>query len=649
MEELFLKFLNISITAGWLVLGILVVRYVLKKAPKWMNCLMWGIVGLRLVFPFSIESIFSLIPSKETIPQGIIYAKYPVIESGSAVVNGIVNPVLSTFFKASVGSINPIQLVIIVAANIWVLGLLVMLTYAVISSICLHRKMKEAVPVRENIWQSDYTESAFVFGVIRPRIFLSSSLKEEQMEYVIAHEKAHIARKDHWWKPIGFALLTVYWFQPLLWLAYNILCKDIESACDERVIKGLQAEEKKAYSAALLECTSLRKMIYACPVAFGELNVEQRVKNVLSYKKPGVWISLCAIVICMVLGIGFLTEPVYSDDSVEANDNETYVIEGPANRKSYLILMPAGQFIVVDSVDSDDFGGAYERGTYEQEGNCFILQLRDSDAKYELEVNGDELLFENAEVASAFITDVWNTVTQVESDRFVKLSTATLLERGWPEVFLEAMDDATKEMLVESGSWPASTYKTVYFDMHGNEASMTMNSGASYPVIESVIDDYALKLNIMVVPVGHYNFEEDNYESELDGVNVFCAYEFLQPPSTFGNEFKLRLSWTDGYFEMKPDGFLKIDKYNTKDGEFIHSYEPGYASGGPSEVMWYTKIKGAFGYEPDHLYGCGIIAMEKVKDLGEVNVKFCLEYQVNGKIYQISDVFSWDPVRVEVE
>lgn len=647
MSELFLKFLNISITAGWLVLAILLMRTILKKAPKWINCMMWGIVGVRLIFPFSIESIFSLIPSIETVSKEIFYEKYPTVQSGSITVDSIVNPVLSTFFEATPqNSANPIQIFIAIAANLWVLGTLVMIGYAFFSYLFLEEKLREATHLKENIWKCDYVDPAFVFGLFRPRIYISSSLKETQLEYVIAHERAHIKRKDYLWKPIGFCLLAVYWFHPLIWIAYITLCKDIEYACDEYVIKHMQIEEKKAYSMALLECTTLRKMIYVCPVAFGELNVERRVKTVLSYKKPALWISFISIVICVVFGVGFLTEPMNSDARIERRDYEMYVIERYPHEENYLTLLPDGKFIMEDNIDPNTYGGYSVRGIYEQDGNYIILQFSDSDEKYELVAKGDELIFEDTQTASSFISDTWNVWTEIESDRFVKQSTYTLLERDWPEEFVEAMDDATKEKLAESKSFPASTYWSYYFDQNGNSEGIQYGTAVSYNEIEN-IDDYVLKLNLMVVPVGHTDYGEGYYESNLDGVNVFCTYEWLQPPSTFGKEYKMWLKWHDGFFKTTENGFLKIDKYDTKDGEYIRSYEPAYARHGSSELLWYTDIKGTLGIDIERLYGCAIVAMEEVRDVGALNINFFLEYEVNGREYQAVEEFSWKPVRVE--
>lgn len=310
MEAIFLKILNMSITASWLVLAIVILRLILKKAPKAISVFMWALVGVRLICPFSFESILSLIPSSETVPQDIIYSEAPAIHSGVPIFNSTVNPIISENLAPEVGaSVNPMQIIAFVASVVWIVGIVAMLLYTVISYFRIHRKVREAVPYQDNIWLCDHIDTPFILGVIRPRIYLPSNMNEQDIEYVIAHEKAHLKRHDHWWKPLGFLLLTVYWFNPILWIAYILLCKDIELACDEKVIKDMGTEIKKPYSEALINCSVPRKMISACPLAFGEVGVKGRVKSVLNYKKPAFWIIVVAVVASIVVAVCFLTNP----------------------------------------------------------------------------------------------------------------------------------------------------------------------------------------------------------------------------------------------------------------------------------------------------------------------------------------------------
>lgn len=310
MEALFIRLFNISITAGWLILAVVVLRFLHKKAPKWISCLSWAMVGIRLMFPFSIESIFSLIPSTETVPQNVLTSSQPEINSGIAVLNQTVNPIISqSIVNTSASRANPVRSAVGLVSYIWIIGMVALLFYAILSYIRLRTGLRMAVRLKGNIWQCENVDSPFVLGLIRPRIYIPYNMEKENQECVIAHEWAHIERKDHWIKPLGFLLLTVYWFNPLVWLAYILLCKDMELACDERVIKNMDTQKRKIYLSALLTCSTRRKAIAACPIAFGETGVKQRIKGVLNYKKPGFYVMIAALFSCLAVGMCFLTDP----------------------------------------------------------------------------------------------------------------------------------------------------------------------------------------------------------------------------------------------------------------------------------------------------------------------------------------------------
>ncbi len=323
MENIFISLLNTSITAGYLVIAVMLLRPILKKAPKYIRCILWGLVGLRLVLPFSFESVLSLIPSAQPIPPEIVTSPTPTIHSGLAFVNHTVNPILTqSMAPAPEASVNPMQVVMAIAWNVWLLGVIAMVLYSVISFILLKRKLREAVQDSGNVWVCDRVSSPFLLGLFRPKIYLPSALSEDDRQYVLAHENAHIRRKDHWWKPLGFLLLTVYWFNPLMWVAYIFLCRDIEFACDEKVIKELGTDCKRSYSEALIHCSVPRKMISACPVAFGEDGVKGRIKSVLNYKKPAFWIILIALILCIVVAVCFLTNPPEEEQPAKIPANE---------------------------------------------------------------------------------------------------------------------------------------------------------------------------------------------------------------------------------------------------------------------------------------------------------------------------------------
>ncbi len=317
MSGIFLKLLNLSISASWLVLVVLALRLVLKRAPKWVNVLLWGMVALRLMLPFSIESALSLIPSAETVsPEVVQFDPAPTITSGVEFIDNAVNPSLSESFAAApLASVNPLYVWTYLAGWVWLIGLAAMLAYALVSYLRLRRRVSASIPLRENIYVCDEVPSPFILGIVRPRIYLPSALDEAQRGSVLSHERAHLARRDHWWKPLGFALLAVYWFNPLLWLAYTLLCRDIELACDERVLRGMDAGQIKDYSSALLACSVPRRMLAACPLAFGEVGVGARVKNALRYKKPAFWIVAASVIVCIVVAVCFLTNPRTDTDA----------------------------------------------------------------------------------------------------------------------------------------------------------------------------------------------------------------------------------------------------------------------------------------------------------------------------------------------
>ena len=310
MTEFFLNIVNMSISASWIVLAVLLLRLLLKKAPKWITVLLWGIVAARLICPFTIESFMSLIPSAQTISPEIMTDATPEIDSGIPILNNAINTVISDSFTPNPSaSANPLQILIPILSVVWVVGIVAMLLYTLISYFKVKCKIGTAVLLRDNILQSENVASPFVLGIVKPKIYLPFNIDNQDLEHVIAHENAHIQRKDHLWKPFGFLLLTLHWFNPLMWLGYVLLCRDIELACDEKVIKELNTAQKADYSQALLTCSVNRHIIAACPLAFGEVGVKSRIKSVLSYKKPAFWIIIAAILTSAVVAACFLTNP----------------------------------------------------------------------------------------------------------------------------------------------------------------------------------------------------------------------------------------------------------------------------------------------------------------------------------------------------
>lgn len=320
MAEIFQKALNMSIAAGWLILAVIALRLLLRRAPKRFRLLLWAVVGLRLALPWSIESALSLIPSAQTLPDGIMLERAPVLDTGISALNGAINPGFTAAFTPELGaSANPLQVLLPIAAAFWMLGAAAMLLWALVSWLRLRKRVREAVRLEENVYECEIA-SPFVLGLFRPRIYLPFSLENGERELVLAHERAHITAGDHIIKPLGWLLLAAHWYNPLVWIAYALFCRDIELACDERVVRGLSLSDRADYSQALLDLSRPRGGVRACPLAFGESSVKGRVKSVLSYKKPAFWLVLLAVVVCVGAAVCFLTDPKEEAEPVDDGD-----------------------------------------------------------------------------------------------------------------------------------------------------------------------------------------------------------------------------------------------------------------------------------------------------------------------------------------
>lgn len=311
MAEGFLTLVNRGLSAGWLVLAVIVARFLLKKAPRWAVCALWGLVALRLLCPFSPESPLSLIPDAQPVSPEAVWNTVPAVEMTPDATEAPVSPVLEAVLPDGLPvSPTPAQEIVAAASILWCAGLAGMALYTLVSYRRLSRRVKGAVRIDGNLYQGAAIPTPFVLGVLRPRIYLPNTLSREDMPYVIAHERAHIRRRDPLWKALGFGLLCIYWFQPLLWLGYALFCRDMELACDEKVASALSPSHRANYSQALLNCSAGRRFLAACPVAFGEVGVKERVKRVLSFRRPTLRAVLAAVLICAVIAVCFLTNPV---------------------------------------------------------------------------------------------------------------------------------------------------------------------------------------------------------------------------------------------------------------------------------------------------------------------------------------------------
>ena len=442
MAQVFLKLFNMSISAGWVILAVLVLRLVLKRAPKNYRLILWAAVGFRLVCPFTLESVLSLIPSAQTVPAEVFWVQTPQVNTGVTELNSVINPVLETTMATEgFNSAPPMFLLFYFFSYLWMGGLAVLALYGIISYLLLRRRVAPAVRLRENIWLCDHIPTPFILGWIRPKIYLPSGLPQEQHEAVIAHEQAHLKRLDHWIKLLGFVLLSAYWFNPLVWVAYILLCRDIELACDERVIRGMDSAQKKEYSETLLACGTQKHRVTACPLAFGEVGVKSRIKAVLNYKKPGFWIMILAGIVCAVVAVCFLTDPIGSTDDNDQIWGEQWV-----------------NMYVYDTIKTDiDDDGAIERCVIGP-GPTFGVR------SYELSVwDGDEcedavcFLFNAEDVGFAGMDGkifIVGTLTSWESGGTVSTK-GVRCEFGYIDDVLTVMQDGEK-MNIQTEKWTAS-------------------------------------------------------------------------------------------------------------------------------------------------------------------------------------------------
>ena len=366
MDDVFLKLVNLSISASWLILAVLVLRVVLKKAPKWVMPLLWGVVALRLVCLFSIESALSLIPSAETIPSEIVTETREPVLYEQATLDIVTNPTLPSAAEVPVGvSRQQAQVDFNIYSVLWLAGMAALLVHALVSAGKLKRKLATAILLRDNIYESEFVDSPFVFGVVKPNIYLPMHMDEGTAAYVIAHERAHLARRDHWWKVLGYLVLALHWFNPLVWVAYILFCRDIELACDEKVVKGLDGAARADYSQALLSCAAPKRAVAACPLAFGEGNIKTRVKSALHYKKPAFWVAAAAVLAVVIVAVCFLTNPRSERGSLvwaqKLNAADVASIE--------LYVLAEGEARQYKKLDTEEMAQAVElinssRGTY---------------------------------------------------------------------------------------------------------------------------------------------------------------------------------------------------------------------------------------------------------------------------------------------
>ncbi len=336
VEKMFLQVLNMSFTASFVIIFVLIARLLLKKSPKVLSYALWGVVLFRLICPFSFESMFSLLPVKSNpIPMNIVYEAIPTIDTGIPAINHTINQSLPAATPAA--SINPLQIWIFIGSTVWLMGMAILVIYSILSLMKLQKRLKNAIHEKDNIYLAEHLDTPFVMGFTSPKIYLPASLTEEEKRYILLHEQMHIRRFDHVIKIVSFFALSLHWFNPLVWIAFFISGKDMEMSCDEAVIKKLGSDVKKKYSSSLLTLATGSRIIGGSPLAFGEGDTKGRIKNVLNYKKPKFWVILITALICVIAVFCLVSNPeskvpptlyAYSENGVIPMNLGTYSWNG---------------------------------------------------------------------------------------------------------------------------------------------------------------------------------------------------------------------------------------------------------------------------------------------------------------------------------
>ncbi len=605
MDTVFLKILNMSISSCWIVLVVILLRFVLKKAPKWINCVLWGIAGLRLILPFSLESIFSLIPSPQTLPQEVLGYEGTQLQQ-PAVLDVISNPIFSESISVDLGqTVDRVQLRMTTMTAIWLLGIAVLLIYTLISYLRLKRKVGTAVKLRDNIYQSENVASPFVLGLIKPKIYLPFNINGQDMEHVIAHEQAHISRKDHLWKPLGFLILTLHWFNPLVWVGYILLCRDIELACDEKVVKEFNNEQRADYSEALLTCSVNRKMIAACPLAFGEVGVKNRVKSVLNYKKPAFWVIVIAVILTAVVALCFLTNPSQSTRDMLVPGTEWEC-------KNF------GLFFTVDedgsvkgNISSPEYSGRISI-SYRYAGKKAVAEIFKGDWEYAQQAAEEPL------VAGIFRTKDGELILDIEADNaginqqeliFFNNETATTSEAKNPSTEEDTLTEEESTVLSESFP-PKGSFENPY--NVGNSARIRHSDINQ----KDVVYDYNASITrILTGTEAEERLKKlsSNYEEEKEALESFDLYLArvhikYNEESTVKDRLPADLGVTAVRFDKQlqfidPRFYIPDNVFKAADGEF-YFWAPVLAEKNVS-TRWLSITVGTYQGAPGIISGAG--------------------------------------------
>lgn len=565
VSSIFSYILRFGIEAGWLAAALIILRLILRKAPRGIICAMWVLVAVRLILPLDIKSVFSLVPDTSDITRPVSYAAseavrqaYPKIDSTPLMTESGIQSSNTVASGNAVGAHLHY-----IASLIWIIGVCLMLIYAIFSYIRLYRLTRESIKAEDH-YLCDRISSPFILGIFRPRIILPFDIGEEDKPYVLAHERAHLKRRDHLWKPLGYLLLSVYWFNPLLWIAYILLCRDIELACDERVIKELGYDCKKPYANALINAAAPKRLITACPVAFGETSVKTRVKNILSYKKPAFWIIIIAVILSIVVAVCFLTNPADKsgdtatpDSSAKSTENISNSEPTDAQLEKLEPLEAVNKFFQVNyrfftnpdpkiewnwsSTKAEYYGGTYLEGAQQ------VIMLTNTDHVDSFEPIGNNIRYEKCNYSLEYLKAEIRSINS-------SLDTMKRKNEGYSESVVEiALID--NENIIEVSIFAMTDEKVKWFKKaFGDKEEIVFRNVTTMP------DEDVSEVKVSNIPAVIFTNGETVYISGDCGI-IFYDIE--------NGEIKGMLS--PGY--LKELGFEKLYAYASPDGEKIYMYD----------------------------------------------------------------------------
>lgn len=602
MENIFLEVLRLSALSGAMVMAVLIVRLLLRRAPKSLHCFLWMMVGIRLLVPFSIESVFGLIPRQSVVAESFFGRaregvgestahgpQYSFQEDGQETLPGSRQDGSLKKQPAVSGKENP-QWILEVGSWIWCVGMVLMAAYFLYSWFHIGGCVRDA---RAGVYCADSTqgcqaktgevrffwckgiETPFLFGILRPEIYMPFHMEEEDLPYIVYHELAHKRRRDHWVKPAAFFLLAVHWFNPFIWIAYKMLCRDMELACDEMVIRDMKVKERKAYSRALLNCSVGKEKGAACPVAFGELSVKERIKNILHYKKTGALMVLLGVILCGIVLFCFMTQKKADRGQSFLLTNEAGKAEGAGTAEGVGKAEGAG---TAEETGNGNEGGKELVGTDGIRG-IEAFGLEEERRKEELEKEREEV--------SGRLEAQERELTQV-SDQAESL----LYIREWAEAFcnrdgkklVSLYSDGLLETLREDGMLLALEEEETGF---GWSSPWPWDSGADYHIVD-MTDREAQILYYAWTSDPHVTVWEENLTWHMEGGKfVMDSSELI---------FRDALCTGEEFYSAYPQGVIsgtRMDYLSNGAGEALNDnakanreiYEPLFAPDGAARVL----------------------------------------------------------------